>query len=311
MPNQIPLSEAVNAAGGFLVPQDLGDVLINGVARQAAALQLANVERISTNRAAWPVYLGRPTAGFVGEGADKPVTGAEFGELLVNIKKLATFVVYTEELLEDARIDPQVLVNQDVEGAFSDIIDANMIGTHPGGASTQTNFSTNFDSALANTTQTIELGTGADALALAISGAMGMIEGNGYLPNGIAYALDVKGHLRDARDTQGRPLYTDGFNDAGDGPYGMRQAFSTNLDGFPAGLLGGAGTPGKTVAVIGDWGGARAVIRRDLSTAVFREGTIGTHNLMAQNKVAVRWEMRMGFQVHDLNRRFVRIVNAA
>jgi hypothetical protein len=34
-------------------------------------------------------------------------------------------------------------------------------------------------------------------------------------------------------------------------------------------------------------------------------------NLAETNQIAVQWEMRMGFQIFDLNRAFVRIVNAA
>jgi HK97 family phage major capsid protein len=220
-------------------------------------------------------------------------------------------VVYTEELLEDARLDPQVLVNQDVEAAFSEVIDANIIGTHPGGVNTQATFSTSFDAALANTSQEVELGTGADALVVAISSAMATIEGNGGNPDGVMYALDVKGHLRDARTGTGVPLYSDGFNLNDQGPYGLRQAFSTNLDGFPAGLMGGVGSPEKTVAIVGDFSFAKAVMRHQLSAGVFREGVVGAHNLLEQNKVAVRWEMRMGFQVYDLNRMFVRITNGS
>ncbi len=312
MPNQIPLSTAVNAAGGFLVAPELGDALIQKVQRTSGALQLASVTRINTNRMEWPVYLGRPTAGFVGEAGVKPTTGAEFGQLTATIKKIATNVIYTQEILEDARINPEVLVNPDVEAAFGDLVDKHMVGTHPGGASTQANFSTSFDAALANTTQTIELGTGSDAFALALSAAMATLEGNGFEENiSVLAALDTKGHLRDARDTQGRPLYSDGFQDNNPTLYGLTARFTSNLDGFPAGLLGGTGSPGKTVAIVGDFSNAKAIIRRDLYTQRFREAIINGINLAETNQIAVQWEMRMGFQIFDPNRSFVRITNAA
>lgn len=312
MANQIPLSEAVNAAGGFLVEPQLGNALIQKVSRESAVMSLSRVQRVAnSNRMSWPVYLGRPTAGFVGEAAAKPQTGAEFGQLTANIKKIATIVRYTEELLADARIDPQILINPDVEAAFSDLVDLHMLGTHPGGASTQANFTTSFDAALLNTTQTVELGTGQDAFAVALSSAIATIEANGGTPNGMAAALDTKGHLRDARDTQGRPLYGDGFTNPSQPIYGLTPAFTTNLDGFPAGLLGGVGSPGKTVAVVGDFTHSIPVIRNDLTTRVLTEATIGGVNLAETNQTAVLWEMRVGYQVFDLNRMFVRIVNAA
>lgn len=311
MANQIPLSESVNAAGGYLVPAQLADMLIKKVNRQAAALSLADVTRISTNRATWPVYLGRPTAEFVGEGADKPITGAEYSDLTVNIKKLATFVVYTDELLEDARIDPTVLINDDVEQAFADLIDYHMLGTHAGGSDTTATFGTSFDAAILQGAMTVELGTGQDAFALAVSEAMEKVEANGYMPGGCIAAFDAKRTLRDARDGDGRPLYREGFSGEVPTIEGLRLAYTTNLDGFPAGLVGGTGSPAKTVAVVGDFSASKAVIRSDLTTKTFTEATIGSHNLARQNKTAVRWEMRMGHQIFDPGRTFCRIINGS
>lgn len=314
MANQTPLTSAyaVSAGGNTIVPEVLREALLSKVNRIAAALKLSPITRINSNRASWPVYLGRPTAAFVGEGAAKPVTGAEFTALTVNIKKLATFVVYTEELLEDARFDPQVLVNDDVQKAFADLIDQNMIGTHPGGTSTQATFDTNFDAALASTTNSVELGTGADAYALAISAAMEVIESNGYTPNGMLASFDSKRQLRDARDGFGRSLYRADFSGDVESLEGMNLAWSTNLDGFPAGLMGGAGSPGKVVGIVGDFSScSKPVIRNDMRTDTFREATVGAHNLAEQNKLAVRWEMRMGYQVFEPNRGFCKIINAA
>jgi HK97 family phage major capsid protein len=319
MANQIPIS-SVSAAGGYLVQPELGDALISKVARQAGVLSLANVQRISTSSMTWPVYLGRPTAGFVAEAAAKPMTGAEFGTLTANVKKIATNVRYTQEILEDARINPEVLINPDVESAFADLIDYHAIGTHVGAANTTATFTSSFDAALANTTQTVELGTGADALAIALSSALGTLEGQGYMDGlSVLAGPGLKAHLRDARDTQGRPLYTDGFTTDVPRVFGLPMAFSTNVNRTDAGvysfstggLIGGAGSPAKTVAIVGDFNNAKAVIRRDLYTQTFREATIGGVNLAETNQIAVQWEMRMGFQIFDLNRAFVRIVNAA
>jgi HK97 family phage major capsid protein len=311
MPNQIPLSEGVLAAGGHLVPEAVRETLLSKVNRQAAIIQLSGSERITTNRGYWPVYLGRPTAAFVGEGAAKPVTGAEFGRLDVTIKKIATNIIYTEEMIEDSRENPEVLVNPDVEAAFSDLIDKHAVGWHAGGADATATFSTSFDNALANTAQAVELGTSADAIALALSEAMERIESNGYEPNGVAAAFDVKRPLRDARDADGRPLYRNDFS--GDVPTleGLRLATSTNLDGYPAGLVGGAGSPAKVAMIVGDFRNAKPVIRTDIRVRRFTEATIGGYNLAENNEIALQWEMRLGFQVFDRDRAFAKIVNAA
>ena len=321
MPNQIPFAEGTTAAGGALVRPEYGEIIQQAIARLNPAMSLVNVVRrnMQSNRMTWPVYLGRATAGFVGEGNDKPITGGEFTEHTLWIKKMATNVVYTEEMLEDAQQNPEAIVNDDVESAFANLTDQHIVGTHPGGANTQAFMDTSFDGintganqlCLGNTTQTVELGTGQDAYAVALSQAIGIIEGNGGMPNGALTALDVKGHLRDARDTQGRALYSDGFNGAAPSLYGLTPAFTTSLDGFPAGVQGGAGSKAKIVAIVGDYRFAKAVVRKQLVVRRSTEATVGTHNAFEENKVIVQWDFRMGFTVYDLNRQFAAIVNAA
>lgn len=321
MANQIPLAEGTTAAGGVLVRPEYGDVIQQTILRLNPTLGLCDVQRINTSKMTWPVYLGRPTAGFVGEGADKPITGAEFTEFSLNIKKIATNVVYTEELLEDAVSDPQLLVNPDVESAFADLIDKHIIGTHPGAANTQAFFDTTFDGvntganqlALANTTQSVELGTGQDAFAVALSSALATLEGNGVPPNAIRglFAVDARAHLRDARDGQGRPLYSEGFQREGNLPYINQAAFSSNLDGFPAGVQGGAGSPGKIVGIVGNFDYVKVRIRKDVRLRTTTEATVGTHNAWEENKVIAQWENRLGVTIYDRDRMFVKIINAA
>jgi HK97 family phage major capsid protein len=321
MANQKPIS-SVLAAGGYLIQPEVQQALMAKVARESAIFRLANTIRVNTNKTTWPVYLGRPTAGFVAEAATKPTTGAEFGTLEANIKKIATNVRYTTEILEDAVQDPRILINPDVEAAIADLADYHALGTHVGAANTTATYTTSFDAALQNCTTTVELAnTGADRFATALSAAVALLEGKGYNRNlSVLAGYRLKQHLRDMRDAQTRPLYTESWGDA-DVPriMGMPVEFSTNVnrtdagvyDWDTAGLIGGAGSPGKTVAIVGDFSRAMAVIRNDLTTQVFREATIDGVNLAETNQIAVQYEVRMGFQIYDLNNAFVRIINAA
>lgn len=301
---------------------EYGEVIQQAIARLNPTMSLLNVVRrnMPANQWTWPVYLGRATAGFVGEGANKPVTGGEFTTITLNIRKMATNVVYTEEMLEDARENPEAIVNEDVESAFADLTDRHIIGTHPGGGNTQAFLDTSFDGvntganqlALGNTTQTVELGTAQDAFAVALSSAIATVEGNGGIANGVLAALDVKGALRDARDTQGRPLYTDGFTAGDPGSlYGLTPAFTTSLDGFPPGVQGGAGSKAKIAAIVGDFRFVKAVVRKQLVVRRTTEGAITGHNAFEQNKLIVQWDFRMGMTIYDRDRMFVAVINAA
>lgn len=308
MANAIPMLEGTDASGGYLVRDTYGEVLQNTIQREAAVMSESRVERVAGKRQRYTVYAGRPTAAFVAEGAAKGVTGAEFAELSVDVKKIATTVLYTEELLEDAVADPRVLVNIDVEAAFQQLIDAHSLGYENGSAIVG-----QFNTELAGTTSTVELGAGADAFAVALSSAIATLEGNGIVGPyvGVA-AVDVRQHLRDARlagDQVARPVYTEGFNREPDELYSVRLRYTTNLDAFPA-------AAGKVAAVVGGYRShAIFALRRDLSVRFSDQATVdvsGTlHHLWQQNKVAAQWEMRVGFVAHDLNRAFVAVTNAS
>ncbi len=326
MPNQVPINETAAAAGGYLVPQDLREMIVRPLLRENPVLQMVRTEQINTNRASWPIYLGRPTAAFVGEGAAKGVTGAEYAEMTAQIFKIATNVVYTDEILEDARIDPQVLINQDVAGAFSDLISKNILGVHPGAANTQAFYTGGFDtvasaatSVILNTTQSAEFGTGGDALARAISAAIALVEANGYTANGVLLDWTARAHFRDSRmaaETTA-PVYGDGYSRAPEQSpiYGMTPQFTTSMNPsgvapFTAGTSGGAGSPARVIAVVGDFSQARFILRRDMSLRTSDTAIVGAHNAFEQNKLIARWEMRAGFVVNDRDKAFAKVINA-
>jgi HK97 family phage major capsid protein len=251
-------------------------------------------------------YVGRPTAAFVDEAADKAATGAEYAQVTVDIKKIASIVMYTQELLDDAQDDPQLLINADVRAAFADLIDKHALGWSSTGA-----IVSQFNSELAETTQGQEwVQADEDGLANAISTAMETIEANGYQPTGVILARDGGAQLRGARDVDGRPLYTAGFDSAPGTMYGLPIRYTTNLQS-----LSGAAAAGRVVGLVGDFSHALLAIRSDITVDFSDQATgnvSGTdHRLWQQNKVAARWEARVGFVAHDLNRSFVKILNAA
>src|SRR5215471_16627761 len=176
MANQIPLRESPSNAGGYLLPPEQGDLLTVGILKEAGAIALAGDSRAtSAIKTQFPIWLGQPTAGPVGEGAAKPVTGAEFGQSTINIKKFATIVLFTDEMIEDVQSgDLNVLVDSGVRTAINDVIDAHACGMSVGTAITSV-----FDSWLQGTTASVEYQQAkADGLQLAISQAMGILEAN-------------------------------------------------------------------------------------------------------------------------------------
>lgn len=311
MANAIPLLEGTDASGGYLVPDgNMGLVFERGLNRQSAVVGMPGlrIRRVNGKREKLTEYVGRPTVATVAEAGPKPATGAEYAQITLDIVKAAAIVMYTEELIEDAVEDPTVLINNDVRAAFSDYIDSNALGRNAAGTIVGA-----FNSELSETTSTIELGTGGDALPVAISAAMATIEGNGYTPTGAILAHDGKAHLRNARMTveTATPLFQPfGSSSAPGDIYGLPLRYTTNLQTF-AGTAGA----GRVVGVVGDFSQAMLAIRNDITVSFSDQATIdvgGTlHNMWQQNKIGARWEWRGGFVAHDLNRAFVAIINAA
>lgn len=299
MANQSPLSGLTDNAGGYVLPEDQGDILVNAILQESAAISLAGDRRATgTRKTTYPIWLGQPTASFTAEAGTKPTTGAEFDEGTINIKKVASIILFTDEMLEDLQNgDVNVLVDSGIRSAISDIIDANALGQDSGA-----NISTNFDVALGDTATTVTVGSGEDALRVALSAAMGTLEANGYTNSGnfgFVYGPGYSQHVRDARVVDGsgttnQALYVP---NAADPFYGVNRALSSN----PANVGGTAGTIGYLFHAPN----VHVRIRKDVEVSVSREATVDSKNLFEENLTALRYETRIGQYIHDTDRAVV------
>ena len=305
MANQIPFSGATDAAGRYLLPPEQGEILTNGILQQAGAIALAGDARATNSRRTqFPIWLGQPTAGPVGEGAKKPATGGEFGQTEINVKKFASIVIFTDEMLEDVQGgDLNVLVDSGVRSAINDVIDAHGIGKDSG-----VDIASVFDTELTATTASVELGATGDALRLAVSAAMGQLEANGYGDQanmGVLLASGFAQHIRDARTASDATteLYSS------DPVYGLPRWYSSNLNS-PA-----AAGVGNVVAIVAYRPNIHVRVRKDVTLDVSREATVSDgvtdRNMWEENLTGIRYETRLGMFTHDLNRAVVKITNAA
>jgi hypothetical protein len=308
MANQIPISGATLGAGGWLLPPEQGEILTNGMLQEAGAIALAGDKRAtSARKTQFGIWLGAPTAGPVGEGAPKPVTGAEFGQTEMNVKKFASIVLFTDEMLEDvAGGDLNVLVDSGVRGAINDVIDAHATGKDSG-----VDITTVFDTALTDTATTVEYdGSLPDGLELAVSAAMGVLEANGYGNTGQMGALLGFGFGQKIRDARSTADASQRVYDGGRDPmYGLPSYYSTNLNN----VADAAGAT-KVLGVIAHRPNIHCRIRKDVTVSTSTEATVNdgaaNRSLFQEDLTAVRYETRLGYFVHDLDRAVVKIVDA-
>jgi hypothetical protein len=310
MANRIPIAQTPPQAGGYLLPPEQGEILTQGILMEAGAIALAGDRRAtSAIKTQFPIWLGQPTAAPVGEGATKPVTGAEFGQAVMNVKKFASIVLFTDEMIQDVQGgDLNVLVDSGVRQAINDVIDAHAAGIDSGVAITSV-----FDEWLAHTTATVEYDQSKpDGLQLAVSAAMGILEGNGYGDQsqmGVLLGFGFAQKLRDARSTLDPSMPIFGVGSGRDPLYGLSSFISTNLT-----LASAAPGAGSVLGFVAYRPNIHVRVRRDVTVSTSSEATIndGTadRKLFQENLTAVRYETRLAFMVHDINRAVVKIVNA-
>src|SRR5262245_20769076 len=308
MANQIPFSGAIPAAGGYLLPPEQGDILVNGLLVNSGAIALAGDSRATSSRQMqFGIWLGKPTAAFVGEGAVKPATGGEFGQATLNVKKIASVVLFTEEMIEDVQGgDLNVLVDSGVRTAIADIADAHAVGKSGG-----TNIgSPAFDSALRTTTNTVEYVAGADGLEKAVSAAMGKLEGNGYgdvINMGVLLGFGFSQIIRDARSSNDTTMRV--YGGGRDPFYGVETFYSTNLNN-----AADTAAATKIVGFVVYRPNLHVRIRKAVTVATSTEATVNDggadRKLFQEDLTAIRYETRLGFMIHDINRAVVAIVDA-
>lgn len=294
MATQIPISGLSDAAGGYILPEDQGALLTEGLLQEVGAIALAGDTRRTTRRKeTFSIWRGEPTAEFVPEAGTKPVTGGEFGPGTITVQKVASIVIFTDEMLDDVQGgDLNVLVDSGVRSAIADTIDADAID------------GSNFDQHLSDTGTSVTMGAGADALASAVSAAMGTLEANGYTQFGVILGPDLARHLRDARvvpggGTAGTITGTEGlYQSLSDPLYGLPRFSSTNLD-----TIAGGGTIGYVVSRPN----LHVRLRQDVTVKPSNEGVVGGTSLYQQDLTALRYVTRLAFGIHDVDRAVVKI----
>lgn len=98
------LVEGTGARGGFLVPDDYANVLIEDIRDQTVMRQLATVMTTDSDTLHVPSLLSRPRAAFRAEAAVKSTSTVDFAENVLTPYSLAAIVTLSRELVADAKL---------------------------------------------------------------------------------------------------------------------------------------------------------------------------------------------------------------
>lgn len=113
------MSEAINTAGGFLVPDEMSTAIVVNREVYGAARRLADVRTMSRESQTIPVRTAGLTAAFVGESNEIPESGTEWGSILLSPKKLAVLTRISSELDDDSIISMAENLADEAAWSFS------------------------------------------------------------------------------------------------------------------------------------------------------------------------------------------------
>lgn len=283
-----------------LIPEPVTREIIQGAVAESAVLRMARrLADMTSKTQTLNVLDALPTAYFVnGEATDsgagdafKQTTKMAWAKKKIYAEEIAVIVPIPEAVLDDSNYDIWGEIRPRLSEQFGKLIDAAIL------------FGTDKPSTWRKgvVQSAIEAGNGVAAgtsIFDDIMGANGLIakvEQDGFNPNGVMSAVQMRGQLRGLKDTTGQPIFKTDMQG------GTRYA----LDGmdmyFP---MNGSFDPSKALMIVGDWSQLVYAIRQDITFKIFTEGVIQNpttkaieYNLMQNDMVALRAVMRLGWEI--------------
>jgi HK97 family phage major capsid protein len=291
---------------GFLNPTQAAPIF-ERAARTSVAQRLARQVPLGANGVSVPVVTGRPSAGWVSEGAKKPASAGSLTLKTMTPKKLAAILVVSAEVVRANPGNYIATMREALAEAFAISFDyAALHDAGPDGAAGAGPFTTYVD----QTTKIQEVGVTTAAngglhvdLVEAMRDIVSDTDASGRRYQLTGWALDavLEPALWGAVDTAGRPIYVALPTDD------ASSALSTagRLMGRPSFIGEGVATPDLTTVVGygGDWAQAAWGVVGGITYDVSTEATVTINatltSLWENNLVAIRAEAEYGWLVND------------
>jgi hypothetical protein len=244
------MATQLSSTASTLLPPTITAPIFAKAVEQSAVQSLARRVPLSVSaNTAIPIPMDVPVADWVAEGGVKPAAQVGVGVKQMTGKKVALLVPVSEEV---AMTNPGGLYDQlvqDLPTAIARAFDYAVIN----GKSLRTGGAGPFAEYLSQATNTVALGTTANSaggLYVDIVTGAGKVIDRNYDFTGLAADPRLKIDAQLQIDTQGRPLYTDGVNNAGSGG-GNIAGFQTFFNKGVSGKYWRAGDKVQTVTING------------------------------------------------------------
>ncbi|OQO89924.1 hypothetical protein B1813_18975 [Saccharomonospora piscinae] len=288
---------------GVTLPPSVSNEIWQGAQEASAVMQLATRVDLPGNGAEIQVITGDPTANWVNETDEKPVSRGALDTKTMRGYTLAVIEPFSNQFRRDKTALYNALVSR-LPGVLATKFDNTVFfGTAPG---------SDFDTLTGAPTASVENVDGTQTAYDGFLAALASVATNDGNLSG--WALSPQGEITalSAKDGNGRPLFTSDLQNEGSiGSILGRPAYRSTAV-YEAGTVGTPGTP-ETVGFGGEWASARWGQVQGVSISISDQATLndgGTSlNLWQRNMFAVRAEIEIGFITRDVNR-FVRLTGA-
>jgi HK97 family phage major capsid protein len=289
------VNEQTNAAGGYFVPDELV-AEVNQLIRDGGCVEGFARHFPMTRLTLSMRKFATGVDGYWVDGmAVKQKDAPDFELVTLTAEKMAVIVPFEDQLLEDADHNMGALIKTDVVGAFVEAIDRTFLGYEP---------TTPFADSLSGNTpaaHTIPYGTEVD-LAGDLSLAVNAVESDGWDVTGMIAHPRVKHILRNLRDSQNRPIFTENLGDCTPRErycvWGIPICFTRQIaeQESPSGYeILMAHFP---YVFVGDRTGLQISVSNE---ATLTQGSEDPINLWEQDMTAYRFVIRKGFTIKDDN----------
>lgn len=283
-----------------LIPEPVTREIMQGAIAESAVLRMGRrLANMSSKTQTVNVLDALPSAYFVngeatGDGAGdafKQTTKMAWDKKKLYAEEIAVIVPIPEAALDDADYDIWGEVKPRLTEAFGKVIDAAILF----GTNKPSTWRTGVVPAAVAAGNGVPISSDIFSDIMGENGLVSKVELDGFNPNGVMSAIQMRGKLRGLKDTTGQPIFKSD----------MQGATRYGLDGmdmyFP---MNGAFDPAQAQMIVGDWSQLVYAIRQDMTFKIFTEGVIQdpttkaiTYNLMQNDMVALRAVMRLGWEI--------------
>lgn len=287
MPYNSLISRANTAS---LVPEEVSGAMLTSLSAQSAVLELGTRIPMSRNQTRFPVLSALPVAYFVsGDTGLKQTTQAAWANKYMYVEEIATIVPIPESVLDDAGFDVWGSIKPLMEAAIARKLDAAVIFGTDAPATWVAEGALVTDSVAAgNVTARGANNQAAGGIHGDMSDLLGLLEADGYVPNGAVGNVTLKARLRQVRDTTGQTIVNPAIPDIRFALPGL----------WPSGL-------NAAELLVGDWTKLVVGVRQDMTYKLITEGVITDaagviqFNLPQQDMIAMRLVFRAAYAVSN------------